>query len=116
MGDARVTKRFQVYLKRLGSGRDWNEVLTIEKARREMSVATAAAVSLEREAGRLVERGDLDRAVAKIRDAWWREAQQIAGLLILRLADLPAEQRARIKVAAEAEVGAAAERVKAAMQ
>ena len=65
--------------------------------------------------GRQIPRADLDRAIKRIRDAWWREAQQIPGMVLPRLADVPAEFRARVKQAIDAEVAAAADRVKASM-
>jgi hypothetical protein len=74
-----------------------------------------AKMKLESARSRLVDRAELDRAVAKVRDSWWREAQQIPGLVLPRLTDLPGETRARVKVAVEVEVAAAAERVKASM-
>lgn len=77
----------------------------LEKSRMEFDAAR----------GLLVERSELDRALAKLRDAWWREAQQIAGLSVARLATLPGDVRAMVKVAIESEVAASAERVKASM-
>ena len=90
-----------------------DEQVSINK-RREVELAKAK-VDLDEHRGRLVPRDDLTRAVAKIRDAWWREAQQVAGMALPRLADLPGEVRARVKIAIDAEVAAAAERVKVSM-
>ena len=66
-------------------------------------------------AGKMVERAELERAVLKVRDAGWSEAQRIAGMVLARLSDLSGDDRARIKTAIEGEVAGWAERVKAAM-
>ena len=112
VGDPRVARRFSAYIRRLGSGRDWAEVLTIEKARREIATATAAAVELEREAGRLVDRAEVDKAAVLVRDAWWKSAQQIVSDTLASLPGLPVEARELIKTATSEAVNKAAERVK----
>lgn len=115
--------------KRLGLPLTWGDELkrrqvegeTIQNKRRQVEVSRAE-VELQRakdeaqEArGKLVERSELDRLAAKIRDAWWREVQQVGPQSLLKLADLSAEIRARVKDVVAAEVIAAAERVKAAI-
>ena len=70
---------------------------------------------LDEARGKVIPRSELDRAIKKIRDAWWREVQQVAGLVLPRLADLPGDARARVKSAIDTEVAAAADRVKASM-
>lgn len=62
--------------------------------------------------GLYVERKEMDRMAGRIRDAWWQEVQQVAGLALARLADLPGEARVRVKQAIADEIAAAAERVR----
>lgn len=114
---------------RLGKPLTWGDELKrqqvegekIANRKREVEVSRAevelqrAKDEADQSRGRLVDRADLDRAVAKSRDAWHRETGQAAGLVLLRLADLPAELRARIKQSVESEMAAAAERVKASL-
>lgn len=77
----------------------------LEEARLKYSVA----------AGKMAERAELERAVLKVRDAWWREVQSVAGMVLQRLSALSGDDRAAIKSAVDAEVAAAAERVKSSM-
>ena len=77
----------------------------LDEARLKFSVA----------AGKMVERAELERAVLKVRDAWWREVQSVAGMVLQRLSAMSGDDRAAIKLAVDAEVAAAAKRVKASM-
>jgi hypothetical protein len=116
-------------VQRLGKPLTWGDELKraqvdgerTQNRRREVEVQRAevelrrAREEADEASGRRVLRTDMDAAVKKVRDAWWREAQQIAGLCLPRLTDLPGDIRARIKAAIDAEVSAAADRVKASM-
>ncbi|MEY2653580.1 MAG: hypothetical protein RLZZ524_608 [Pseudomonadota bacterium] len=82
------------------------------KARQAEVELEEAKAKLAQAAGRLVPIAELHKLAPLLRDAWWREVQQVVPLVLLRLPDLPTELRARIKDAIAAEVLAAAERVK----
>jgi hypothetical protein len=82
--------------------------------RREVELETAQA-SLDEQRGRLVERTELDKLAAKIRDSWWTELASTSSLVLARFSDLPVEFRARLKQSIDQELGKAAERVRVAM-
>lgn len=92
-----------------------------QNRRREVEVQRAEAeleealLKLSISKGEVIPKEELDRAMVKFRDSWWREVQQVSGLVLPRLSDIPGEIRARVKSAIDAEVAAAAERVKASM-
>lgn len=88
-----------------------NERRAIEVQRSEVELQRAKDEA-EQARGSWVLKTEKDKAIASIRDAWWREVQQVAGLALTRLSALPAETRAQIKAAVDAEVAQAAERVK----
>lgn len=82
--------------------------------RREIELETAQA-ALDEQRGRLVERAELDKLAAKIRDSWWSELAIISGLVLAKFSDLPMEIRARLKQGIDQELAAASERVRMAM-
>ncbi len=113
--DRTVAARLAEYLEIVGPPKDWPDARTLEQVRGEIIKTSHNALDLQAARGRLVERGELDKMASKIRDSWWREAQQIAPAALADLADLSIETRAKVKTAIEAQVAAAASRVKAEM-
>jgi hypothetical protein len=79
--------------------------------RREVELERTRA-ELDEAMGRLVPRADLDAAIASIRDAWWRSAQQITSDVLSALPGLPLEARELIRKATDDAVQRAAARVK----
>jgi len=76
--------------------------LEVEKAQAELDLAR----------GRMIPREELDRSIARVRDAWWVNASQIVNLSLARLSSLSMADREKVKAAVEEEVLAAALRVK----
>lgn len=115
--------------KRLGLPVTWGDELkrrqvegeAIQNRRREIEVQRAevelenAKTEAQESRGRLVDRSELDKVAAIIRDAWWRESQRIPGEILAALTSLPIEDRERVKRAADAAIVSAAERVKKAL-
>jgi hypothetical protein len=80
-------------------------------ARREVEL-DAAREDLAAKRGQRVDRVEMTKAIAQIRDSWWRNAQMVSGEVLMALPGLPMEARALVKQTVEAAVAAAAERVK----
>lgn len=113
--DPIVAARLQEYLDIVGQPTDWSDARTIEQVRGEIIKSAGNALDLQATRGRLVPRSELDLMAKKIRDSWWREAQQVATATLSDLADLPMDVRTKVKASIEAQVLAAASRVKAEM-
>ena len=67
---------------------------------------------LDEARGKVVPRAEMDRAVAMVRDAWWKSAQQITSDVLASLPGLPLEARELINRACGEAVARAALRVK----
>ena len=113
----------QDYDDAVGAPVDWGAAKRREEVRGELTLNEtrcvslyAARLELDKQRGKLVPKTELERLAAMIRDAWWSEAQQIGPQVMLALSDLSGEMRARIQAAINAQVEAAASRVRDAMR
>jgi hypothetical protein len=79
-------------------------------ARRQVELEEAK-MKLDTARQRLVERSELDKTAAIIRDTWATSARHIASDTLAALAAFPVEARELVKVAVEAATAKAAERV-----
>lgn len=75
-----------------------------------------ARIKLDLARQRLVDRSELDKTAATIRDAWATSARQIASDTLAALASFPVEAREMVKIAVEAATATAAERVAEALR
>lgn len=92
---------------------DWAEVKVLEQVRSEIIKTSHSELDLRAARGRLVDRKELEEQAKRIRDVWWREAQQITTLTLGALTHLPLEIRGQIKAATESAINATAAAVKA---
>jgi len=110
--DPLMAARLRAYHNTVGDPLDWPGCEKVEKVLGEVIKNQDAQISLDQTRGLLVPRKELKTAAHGIREAWWKEVQQIGNRVLLQISDLSNEDRARVKNAIEKEVGTCAERAK----
>jgi hypothetical protein len=110
--DPLMAARLRAYHKTVGDPIDWPGCEKVEKVLGEVIKNQDAQISLDQTRGLLIPRKELKTAAHGIREAWWKEVQQIGNRVLLQISDLSNEDRARVKNAIEKEVGTCAERAK----
>jgi hypothetical protein len=111
--DPLVKVRLTQYGELVGQPADWSACKILEQVRAEAIRTQANQLELDKARGRLVERAELTRALAMVRDAWWIEAQLIESRVLSALGDLSTETRARLKALIIKETQECGELVKA---
>jgi hypothetical protein len=107
-----MAARLRAYHKTVGNPVDWPGCEKVEKVLGEVIKNQDAQISLDQTRGLLVPRKELKTAAHGIREAWWKEVQQIGNRVLLQISDLSNDDRARVKNAIEKEVSTCAERAK----
>ena len=110
--DPLMAARLRAYHNTVGNPIDWPGCEKVEKVLGEVIKNQDAQISLDQTRGLLVPRKELKTAAHGIREAWWKEVQQIGNRVLLQISDLSNDDRARVKNAIEKEVGTCAERAK----
>ena len=110
--DPLMAARLRAYHNTVGDPIDWPGCEKVEKVLGEVIKNQDAQISLDQTRGLLVPRKELKTAAHGIREAWWKEVQQIGNRVLLQISDLSNDDRARVKNAIEKEVATCAERAK----
>lgn len=110
--DPTVQTRLREFAQLVGMPTDWAEVKVLEQVRSEIIKTSHSELDLRLARGRLVDRRELEEQAKRIRDVWWREAQQITTLALGALTHLPLETRGQVKAAIESAINTSAANVK----
>ena len=110
--DPTVQARLHEFAALVGMPTDWSEVKVLEQVRAEIIKTSHNELDLRLARGRLVDRRELEEQAKRIRDVWWREAQQITTLALGTLTHLPLEVRGQVKAAIESAINTSAANVK----